>query len=127
MNFELVAKSISLHEEEGALVFAFSDDDHGFDSYLMLQHPLFPQEQDIQLGLGGLYIERDDQKYGCHGGVRAIKRIDNRIEIHLTARGMQKLHTDKIIITPTPWTPVIDQGLSRFEDLAQGEYDVYLQ
>lgn len=116
MNFELTAKSVSLHEEDGTLVFAFSDDEPGGTRYVMLQHALCPEEQDIQLGLDGLYIERDDQKNGCYHGVHAIKRIDDHIEIDLTEHGMQKLGVDKIIITPTPWTPIIDQGLSRLMD-----------
>lgn len=126
MNFELSAKSISFSEDEENLVFAFGDDEHSVVRYLMLQHSLSPQESDIQLGLDGLYIERDDQKHGCYIGVQAIRRIDKRIEIELTERGIQKLGVDKITITPMPWMPIIDQGLSRLEALSQGEYDVYL-
>jgi hypothetical protein len=107
-------------------VFAFGDDEHGVVRYLMLQHSLSPRELDIQLGLDGLYIERDDQKHGCYIGVQAIRRIDQRIEIELTERGIQKLGVDKITITPMPWMPIIDQGLSRLAALSQGEYDVHL-
>lgn len=127
MNFELSAKSISLCEDEENLVFAFGDDDPGVARYLMLQHALSHQEPDTQLALDGLYIERDDQKYGCYVGVQAIRRIDNRIEIELTQRGIQKLCVDNIIITPIPWIPIIDQGLSRLEALSQGKYAVHLQ
>jgi len=126
MNFELFAKSISFSENDENLVFAFGDDEHSVSRYLMLQHSLSPQDQDIQLGLDGLYIERDDQKHGCYVGVQAIRRIDNRIEIELTERGIQKLGVDKIIITPLPWVSIIDQGLSRLNALSQGEYDVDL-
>jgi hypothetical protein len=111
VNFELVAKSVSLCEDDETLVLAFGDDEPGVARYLMLQHALSPQEQDIQLGLDGLYIECDDHKYGCYAGVQAIRRIHNRIEIELTGHGMRKLCADKIIFTPTPWTPIVDQGL----------------
>nr|WP_315250587.1 Imm10 family immunity protein [uncultured Duganella sp.] len=127
MNFELAAKLISFSEDEENLVFAFGDDEPSAARYLMLQHSLSPQEQEIQLGLDGLYIERDDQRHGCYVGVHAIRRIDNRIEIELTERGIQKLGVDRIIITPIPWVSVIDQGLSRLEALSQGKYAVDLQ
>lgn len=126
MRFELVAKCVSLCEDGEAFVLAFGDDEAIAARYLMLQHALSPQEQDVQLGLDGLYIERDDQKHGCYFGVQAIRRIDHRIEIDLTERGVEKLCTDKIIITPSPWTPVVDRGLARLEDLSRDKYEVHL-
>jgi Immunity protein 10 len=93
----------------------------------MLQFPLQTDEQDRRLRLDGLYIERDDQAFGCHHGVALIRRNGDRIEIDLNTEGKRRLKVDRIVIVPVPWSPTIDQGLARFAELSRGEYDVLFQ
>lgn len=105
-------------------VFAFCADEEKSAEYLMLQYPLHTDEQDRRLGLDGLYIERDDQAFGCYHGVESIRRIGNRIEIDLTAQGKQRLKLERMVIVPIYWSATIDQGLARLAELSNGEYSV---
>jgi len=126
MNEELVANIVSFNEEDDVVVLAFSAENGQSSQYLMLQYPLHTDEQDKRLGLDGVYIERDDQAFGCHHGVESIRRHDDHIEIGLTAEGKRRLKVERMVIIPVPWSPTIDQGLTRFADLSRGEYDVLL-
>ena len=124
---ELVANIVSFEEDEAMVVFAFGADEGQSAEYLMLQYPLQTDEQDMRLHLDGLYIERDDQAFGCYGGVESIRRIGDRIEIDLTAEGRRRLKVERMVIVPVHWSPTIDQGLARLAELSRGEYDVQIQ
>ena len=124
---ELVASIVSFEEDEAMVVFAFGADEGQSAEYLMLQYPLQTDEQDMRLHLDGLYIERDDQAFGCYGGVESIRRIGDRIEIDLTAKGRRRLKVERMVIVPVHWSPTIDQGLARLAELSRGEYDVRIQ
>ncbi len=127
MNDELVANKVSFEEDDAMAVFAFSADEGQSAEYLMLQYALQTDEQDRRLGLGGLYIERDDQAFGCYRGVESIRRIGDRIEIDLNTEGKQRLKAGRMIIVPVHWSSAIDQGLARLAELSDGEYDVQFQ
>lgn len=126
MHFELTAGAASVEEDEDTFVLAFADDAENPSTYLMLQYPLDVDEQDVRLGLDGLYIERDDQSLGCYRGVSAIRRTGERIEIALTDSGRGRLEAERITVTAVPWQPVIDHGLARLAELARGEVTVTL-
>jgi hypothetical protein len=127
MNDELVANRVSFEEDDIMAVFAFCADEGQSAEYVMLQYPLQSNEQDRRLGLGGLYIERDDQAFGCYRGVESIQRIGDRIEIGLNAEGKRQLKVERMIIIPVHWSSTIDQGLARLAELSDGEYDVQVQ
>ena len=93
----------------------------------MLQYPLQTDVQDRRLGPDGLYIERDDQAFGCYRGVRSIRKICDRIEIDLNAEGKRWLKVERMVIVPVHWNSTIDRGLARLTDLSDGEYDVQVQ
>jgi hypothetical protein len=61
MNYELLANIVSFEEDEEMLVFAFFASEGESAKYLMFQYPLQTDEQEKDLHLDGLYIERDDQ------------------------------------------------------------------
>ena len=124
MNDELVANIVSFEEDDAMAVLAFCAEEAHSSQYLMLQFPLQTDEQDRRLRLDGLYIERDDQAFGCHHGVESIRRNGDRIEIDLTMEGKRRLKVERIVIVPVPWSPAIDQGLARFAELSRGEYGV---
>jgi hypothetical protein len=119
-----LANTVSFEEDDATVVLAFSAGEDEATSYLMLQNPLQTDEQDRRLRLDGLYIERDDQAFGCYRGVESVRRIGDRIEIDLTAEGKRRLHVEQLVIAPTHWSPMIDQGLARLAELSRGEYDV---
>lgn len=127
MNYELLANTVSFEEDEERVVFAFSATEGESAKYLMFQYPLQTDEQDRVLHLDGLYIERDDQAFGCYRGVNSIRRLDDRIEIDLNEEGKQRLKVERMVIAPTHWNPAIDQGLARLAELSGGEYDVEIQ
>jgi len=126
-NDELVANIVSFDEDDAVAVLAFCAEGGQSSQYLVLQFPLQTDEQDRRLRLDGLYIERDDQAFGCHHGVALIRRNGDRIEIDLNTEGKRRLKVDRIVIVPVPWSPTIDQGLARFAELSRGEYDVLFQ
>lgn len=127
MNDELLANKVSFEEDDAMSVFAFCADEGQSAEYLMLQYALQTDEQDRRLGLGGLYIERDDRAFGCYRGVESIRRIGDRIEIDLNMEGKQRLKAGRMIIVPMHWSSAIDQGLARLAELSDGEYDVQFQ
>lgn len=127
MNKELVANRVSFEEDDIMAVFAFCADEGQSAEYVMLQYPLQADEQDRRLGLDGLYIERDDQAFGCYRGVESIRRNGDRIEIGLNAEGKRRLKVERMVIVPAHWSSTIDQGLARLAQLSDGEYDVQVQ
>lgn len=127
MNEELIASKVSFQEDDAMVLLAFQADERQSAAYLMLQYPLQTDEQDRRLGLDGLYIERDDQAFGCSRGVRSIRKIGNRIEIDLNAEGKRWLKVERMVIVPVHWNSTIDRGLARLTELSDGEYDVQVQ
>ncbi len=127
MNHELMASIVSFEEDDARVVFAFSADEGETAEYLVFQYPLQIDEQDRRLRLDGLYIERNDQQFGCYHGVDSIRRIGDHIEIDLNVEGKRRLKVERLVITPVHWSPMIDQGLSRLAELSCGEYDVKVQ
>jgi len=127
MNKELVANRVSFEEDDITAVFAFCADEGQSAEYVLLQYSLQTDEQDRPLGLDGLYIERDDEAFGCYRGVESIRRLGNRIEIGLNAEGKRRLKVERLVIVPADWSSTIDQGLARLSQLSDGEYDVQVQ
>lgn len=126
MNYELLADVTSFDEDEEMLVFAFSANEGKSEKYVMFQYPLQTDEQDRNLHLDGLYVERDDQAFACYHGVKSIRRTDGRIEIDLNDEGKRRLKVERMVITPPHWNPAIDQGFSRLAELSGGEYSVQI-
>lgn len=126
MDEELVANIVSFEEDDVMAVFAFCADEGQSLEYLMLQYPLQTAEQDRRLHLDGLYIERNDQAFGCYHGVESIRRVNDCIEIDLNADGKRRLKVERMVIVPLHWSPTIDQGLVRLAELSGGEYEVQI-
>ncbi len=127
MNERLVANMVSFEEDDALAVLAFCANEGESAEYLMLQYPLQTNEQDRRLRLDGLYIERNDQAFGCHRGVESIRKIGDRIEIGLNAEGKRRLKVERMVIVPAHWDPEIYRGLSRLAELSRGEYDVQVR
>jgi hypothetical protein len=124
MSHELLASIVSFEEDDEMVVFAFTLNAGESGEYVMLQYPLQSDEQDRCLRLDGLYIERNDQVFGCYHGVESIRRIGDRIEIGLNVEGKRRLKVERMVIAPVHWSPMIDKGLSRLAELSRGEYEV---
>lgn len=124
MDYELLASVVSFEENEETLTFAFSADEGGSAKYLMFQYPLQADEQDRNLELDGLYIERDDQVFGCYHGVKSIRTIDDRIEIELSDTGKRRLQVERMVVIPALWDTPIELGLLRLAELSGGKYEV---
>jgi len=120
----LVANLVSFEEDAAQVMLAFAADEGEAAQYLILQYPLQTDEQDRRLRLDGLYIERNDQAFGCYRGVASIRRVGDRIDIDLNAEGKRRLKAERIVVAPVSWSATIDQGLARLAELSRGEYDV---
>jgi len=100
MNYELAADIISCDDADETLVFAFSANGSEPARYVVFQYPLQTDEQDSHLGLDGLYIERDDQVFGCYNGVKSITKLGDRIAIDLNDEGQRHLRVKRLLIAP---------------------------
>ena len=124
MDYELLACIVWFEENEETLTFAFSGDEGGSAKYLMFQYPLQTDEQDRNLELDGLYIERDDQVFGCYHGVKSIRTIDDRIEIELSDTGKRRLQVERMVIIPEYLDTSIEKGLLRLAELSDNRTSV---
>ena len=109
MTEKLVANIVSFEEDDALVTLAFAANEEQDSPYVMLQYPLQTDEQDRRLRLDSLYIERNDQAFGCYRGVASISRIGDRIEIALNVEGKRRLQAEQIVIAPVNWSPAIDQ------------------
>lgn len=124
MDYELLARIVWFEENEERLTLAFSADEEGPAKYLMFQYRLQTDEQDRHRQLDGLYIERDDQVFGCYHGVKSIRTSAGRVEIELSDTGKRELQVERMVIIPAQWDMAIDQGLLRLAELSGGKYEV---
>ena len=124
MDYVLLTGVVWFEENKETLTFAFSADEEGSAKYLMFQYSLQTDEQDRNHQLDGLYIERDEQVFGCYHGVKSIRTIDDRIEIELSDTGKRRLQVERMVIIAAHWDTAIDQGLLRLAELSGGEYEV---
>lgn len=83
MNGELGANKVSLGGNDAKAVFALRADQGQSADYLCFSIPLQTEGRDKRLGLYGLYMERDNQAFGCYRGVESVRSVGGRIEIDL--------------------------------------------
>jgi hypothetical protein len=67
------------------------------ENYLMIQKSLdAPDPQEVEFGMGGYHIERDDQSYGGYGGVSQIFLERGSVEFQLDETGRKNLECDGV-------------------------------
>jgi hypothetical protein len=97
MTTNFSAKHVSVTEEEEYIVVGFADDAYQPTSYILLQRAYEWDEQDRELGMDAVYIERDDQSNAAYGGITQIDVANEQVVIHLTPETAQILGTDREI------------------------------
>jgi hypothetical protein len=68
------------------------------DRYVLLSRTLFPTEQDLRLGLEGIYIELNDQGFSCYQGISAVSVFPGSMRIDLNEHGFAALKVATIEI-----------------------------
>jgi len=98
------ARCIIVSDEEAFLLIGLADQEDGTQAYVTLQREHEPGEQEIALGLDGVYIERDDQVQAIYDGVEAIRLTPSLVCFTLSPTGAHALGTETELhvgITPT--------------------------
>lgn len=83
----LVARIVDVSEEYGAIQLAFGDAEAAPANYILLQRCLEPAAQDIALGLGGVYLEINDQSASSYFNSIEAELQRDRLLIHFPAAG----------------------------------------
>lgn len=115
MTTNFLAKHVSVTEEEDHIVVGFVDDTHPPTSYILLQRAYAWDEQDRELGIDAVYIERDDQRNAGYGGIKQIGIANKRITLYLTPETAQLLATDTEIDIDI--SPVNSEGVDLYAGL----------
>lgn len=95
---KLTAKTAAFQVDEYATIFGFADDPLDTKRYVMLQMANKPDEQDIRLNMGGVYIEIDDQIFSGYDIVEDITHKDREITIKIKDICFDKSNTPGIIL-----------------------------
>jgi len=66
-------KTATTSKDDDCLMVAFGDAEDGSESYVILQLAVEFSQQDINLGMNGIYFEFNDQAYG---GYKLVNRIE---------------------------------------------------
>jgi hypothetical protein len=76
------------------IIVAFESEKGGSRRYLMLQRAHEFGEEDVALGMDGVYIERDDQRYSAYGGITRLELHRDHALITLDSVTARKLGDD---------------------------------
>lgn len=95
-NCEFTARFAYSGEIDGALVVGVADSEMNTKRYLLFQLGLDPDEQDISLGLDGIHVERDDQRWSGHGAFEKCTLEPRALRLDLNATGIEHLECSAI-------------------------------
>ncbi|MES2709895.1 MAG: Imm10 family immunity protein [Verrucomicrobiota bacterium] len=84
------------NDENECLTVGFRTED---DQYFLLSRCIHPTEQDRRLGLDGIHLELNDQRYSCYDGIRSVSVMPTCIRFDLSEQGAGALQTQFIEIT----------------------------
>lgn len=73
------------------ILVGFESERRGSRHYLILQRSREFDQQDIELGLDAIYIERDDQRHSSFGGITRFELRRDRVRIRLDGVTAEKL------------------------------------
>ena len=92
------ANKIGVFKENSILIVGFLDKDG--NSYFQIQDSLGLEydEQDIRLGMNTYYLEKNDQRFSCYGGLSKIILNSNQLIFYLDAIGVSNIEESKIEI-----------------------------
>ena len=86
------ATCICIEETDDCLQIGFADGEFETSKYLTLQRDHAFDEQDMRLGMAGVYVERDDQVNSMYGGIARCELLPGRLCVHFDDRGSKVMH-----------------------------------
>ncbi len=116
MNYRIVARKISIEEDEYSLTIGFLDDGMEPHRYVLLQKTLEPDEQDEELGMAAAHIEIEDQSRSGYGGMASIAWREGELCIGLNEKGRKFLDVDGellVAIEAAGWTAELKEALQK--------------
>jgi hypothetical protein len=120
------AEEIYFHpdDDDGAATAAFRAES---GDYVLLQRALEPDEQDIKLGMAGVYLEVNDQGFTAYDGIEAATLTPTSLVLELNEEGAARIGATKIMVDHdlplerssqlSMVVALIFDGLRRFTDL----------
>lgn len=92
------ANCVAVIDDENSRIVGFADQQFDTKRYLQFQLSRVSDPQDKALGHDTYYVEKDDQSYGCYGGIESIDLEANTITLRLDEVGSQRLDLDQIVL-----------------------------
>jgi hypothetical protein len=91
------AEEIYFHpdDDDGAATAAFRA---ASGDYVLLQRALEPDEQDIELGMAGVYLEVNEQGLAAYDGIGAATLTPTRLVLELNEEGAARIGAPEIIV-----------------------------
>ena len=90
----------TITKENGVLVVGFYNSGNG--EYFMIQRSFEQNLQDEELKMNTYYLERNDQRFSCYGGIQNSLLSEGKLELEFSQEAKIKLLIEKIEIT---WIP----------------------
>ncbi|WP_137940219.1 Imm10 family immunity protein [Chitinivorax sp. B] len=120
MNYAFDAHHAFVQEEEGYLMIGLSDSQDHPRNYVLLQQASEYDEQDLELGMGGIYLEIDDQSQSVYSGIEEIVIMRDSIRFVLNEKGKNKLKLDgEIAVTINHKTCNYEELINAFRLMAE--------
>lgn len=82
---------VAVEDMEDFWLVGFADEQFGTKQYLMLQRSFADDEQDVRLGMNTYHVERDDQGWGCYGGIERFELYRESIQVVFDKTGKKCL------------------------------------
>lgn len=87
------AEFVTLQRGDASVVVGFTDDEFAPREYVLLERSLKVTDEEAEMGLGQVYIERNDQRYADYGGIRQCILTPAAVELLLEPATAQTLRT----------------------------------
>jgi immunity protein 10 of polymorphic toxin system len=91
----LAAAEVTMMDDGECLTVAFRDGNRK-ERYLLVQRAKVPSAQDRTLGMSTYYIERNDQRYSCYGGMATLELHPDAVAIELNEQGASRLQAKRL-------------------------------
>jgi hypothetical protein len=86
------ANCIAVEDSDESCLVGFADQEYDTQRYLQLQRAHVNDAQDQALGLDTYYVERDDQRNSCYGGIECCDLHADKIRLSFSDAGSRSLN-----------------------------------
>lgn len=121
----LDAEYITLQRGDASVVVGFADDEVDTREYVLLERSLKVTDEEAEMGLGLVYIERNDEWYADYGGIRQCILTPGAVELLLEPATAKTLRTRWRILIRFEAPPMFwDELREHFELLFAEQPDI---